>query len=85
MQGTVSVRLYATAREAAGRAALRCAAGPDGVALRQLLRELTETYPALAKVLRHARFARNGTYVVGLGTRLYAGDELAVHPPYSGG
>ena len=41
--------------------------------------------PQLALVFRHAAFARNGTYLRGLGARLHAGDELAVHPPYSGG
>jgi molybdopterin converting factor small subunit len=85
MRGAVRVRLYATAREAAGTSTIRRPIGPEGVVLRALLRELSESRPQLATILRHARFARNGTYLRGLGARLHAGDELAVHPPYSGG
>ncbi|MCI4325460.1 MAG: MoaD/ThiS family protein [Thermoplasmata archaeon] len=85
MRGVVQVRLYATAREAAGIATIHRPTGPDGVVLRTLLRELASNRPQLALVFRHARFARNGTYLRGLGARLHAGDELAVHPPYSGG
>jgi molybdopterin converting factor small subunit len=85
MAGVVTVRLYATAREAAGTDTIRHETGPKGVVLRVLLNELSRDRTALARVLRHSRFARNGTYVAGLGTRVYPGDELAVHPPYSGG
>jgi molybdopterin converting factor small subunit len=85
MAGVVSVRLYASAREAAGTGTIRRPTGPEGVVLRSLLRELAEDRPTMAKILRHSRFARNGTYLTGLGTRLFPGDELAVHPPYSGG
>jgi molybdopterin converting factor small subunit len=85
MGGAVLVRLFATAREAAGTDWIRHDTGPGGIALRDLLKELGDGRPALARILRHARFARNGTYIRGPGTRLRAGDELAVHPPYSGG
>jgi molybdopterin converting factor small subunit len=85
MRGAVRVRLYATAREAAGTATIRRPTGPEGVELRTLLGELSESHPPLEVILRHARFARNGTYLRGVRTRLLAGDELAIHPPYSGG
>lgn len=85
MRGTVEIRLFASAREAAGARTIRWPVEPGGVVLGQLLRELARERPALAAVLRHARFARNGTYLRGVGGRLRPGDELAVHPPYSGG
>jgi molybdopterin converting factor small subunit len=82
---TISIRLFATAREAAGTASIERATDPAGVPLRTVLKELASANPALGPILRHARFARNGTYVRGRGVRLRPGDELAVHPPYSGG
>jgi molybdopterin converting factor small subunit len=85
MTRTLALRLFATAREAAGRATIERATGPDGVTLRTVLRELANDTPELGPILRHARFARNGNYVRGRDVRLRAGDELAVHPPYSGG
>jgi molybdopterin converting factor small subunit len=85
MGGVVRIRLYATAREAAGTATIRRPVGPSGILVRNLLEELGTERPGLATALRHARFARNGTYLRGTGARLRDGDELAVHPPYSGG
>jgi molybdopterin converting factor small subunit len=85
MPGTIAIRLFATAREAAGTSRIDRATGPEGVVLRDLVRELATERPALAPILRHSRFARNGRYLRGTGGRLRAGDELAVHPPYSGG
>ncbi|MCI4321723.1 MAG: MoaD/ThiS family protein [Thermoplasmata archaeon] len=85
MVGTVVVRLYATAREAVGNARLERPAGPHGVSVGGLLDALSHDYPALAPILRHARFARNGSYLRGRSGRLRPGDELAIHPPYSGG
>ncbi|MCI4326385.1 MAG: MoaD/ThiS family protein [Thermoplasmata archaeon] len=83
--GTIAIRLFATAREAAGTSRIERETGPEGVVLRDLLRELAEQRPALAPILRHSRFARNGAYVHGTGGRVRAGEELAIHPPYSGG
>ncbi|MCI4329550.1 MAG: MoaD/ThiS family protein [Thermoplasmata archaeon] len=85
MAGSVRIRLYATAREAAGAATIRRPIGPSGISLRELLQELGTERPGLLPILRHARFARNGTYLRGTRARLHDGDELAVHPPYSGG
>ena len=81
----VVIRLYATAREAAGSARIDWPAGPAGVSVGSLVKSLAAAHPALAPILRQARFARNGRYVRGRSGRLRAGDELAIHPPYSGG
>ncbi|MCI4370658.1 MAG: MoaD/ThiS family protein [Thermoplasmata archaeon] len=85
MTGTVAIRLFASAREAAGAARIDRPTGPEGVAIATVLRELAEQRPSLAPILQHARFARNGTYLRGRTGRLRPGDEFAVHPPYSGG
>jgi molybdopterin converting factor small subunit len=85
MPGTVSIRLFATAREAAGTATIQRPTGREGVLVRSVLQELVSQTPALAPILRQARFARNGTYLRGREGRLRPGDEFAVHPPYSGG
>jgi molybdopterin converting factor small subunit len=85
MTGAVRVRLYASAREAVGAPTIRRPTGPEGVLVDVVLRELAEAHPSLSPILRHSRFARNGTYLRGSRARLRAGDELAIHPPYSGG
>jgi molybdopterin converting factor small subunit len=85
MSGTVAVRLFSTARETVGTARIDRPTGARGVAVETVLRELAEAHPGLAPILRHARFARNGTYLRGRSGRLRPGDELAIHPPYSGG
>ena len=85
MPRPVVVRLFATARETAGTDRIERPTGPRGVPLSTVLAELETAYPGLAPILRHARFARNGTYLRGRTGTLRAGDELAVHPPYSGG
>jgi molybdopterin converting factor small subunit len=81
----VTVLLFATAREAAGRGTLRRPIPREGLALDAFLAELTETYPRLGPVLPSCRFGRNGRYLRSRSARLRPGDELAIHPPYSGG
>jgi molybdopterin converting factor small subunit len=83
--GSVRVRLFATAREAVGRAELDRAVPRSGSSLSELLRAMASDYPGIARVLPACRFAKNGRYVRGRSTRLVPGDELAIHPPYSGG
>jgi len=85
MARTLAIHLFATAREAAGTASMERPIAPQGILLRTVLRELATETPALGPILRHARYARNGAYVRGRNVRLRPGDELAVHPPYSGG
>ena len=81
----VHLTLFATAREAVGRSELEVAVPSSGKLLRDLLAELARQYPRLGPILPACRVARNGEYVAGGSTRLWPGDELALHPPYSGG
>ena len=81
----VVVRLYAAAREAAGTDRLEVPISSPRGTLGAVLDRLIAEYPALAPLLPHCRFARNGTYVRGRAAAVRPGDEIAVHPPYSGG
>jgi MoaD family protein len=79
----VSVRLFAQAREAAGRGADEF----DTETLGDLLVAARARYgPAFADVLERARVWINGDDpLAGDATLLHAGDEVAVLPPVSGG
>ncbi|MCI4346562.1 MAG: MoaD/ThiS family protein, partial [Thermoplasmata archaeon] len=79
------VLLFATAREALGRSELVLAVPVGGIPVGEFLRPLTERYPPLARILKASRLVRNGEYVRGNAVRVMPGDELAIHPPYSGG
>ena len=83
--GSVTVRLYATAREAAQRAVVELPVPAAGESAQALLGRLVARWPALRRVLPTCRFVRNDRYLRNLSVRLRAGDELAVHPPYGGG
>lgn len=85
MPGTVRVRLYATAREAVGLPRVETPVGEDGTTLAELGEQLTRQYPRLRPVLRVSRFVINAEYARTLRQRVKAGDEVGVHPPYSGG
>ncbi|MCI4358795.1 MAG: MoaD/ThiS family protein [Thermoplasmata archaeon] len=77
--------LYATAREAVGRSVVIRPIRPGQDRVDAILGALSRDFPALSSVLPSCRFARNGKYVQRTSIRLSPGDELAVHPPYSGG
>ncbi len=79
------VLLFATAREAVGRPAVDRPVPATGVTLGALLDDLAREHRRLAPVLRVSRFVRNGRYVRGRSARVRPGDEVAVHPPFSGG
>jgi molybdopterin converting factor small subunit len=79
------VLLFASAREAVGRAALEWPVPATGVSAESLVRELGAKYPKLQPALRTSRFVRNGRYVEAARARVRPGDEFAVHPPYGGG
>ena len=80
------IRLFATAREAVGREELVWPVPSQGIPLGGLLRQLGERYHRLRPVLPTCRFFVNGELVRPAGRRRLArGDEVAVHPPYSGG
>jgi molybdopterin converting factor small subunit len=85
VDGTVQVLLFAAAREAAGRPMLDRPVGRAGLDLHELLDSLVAEFPALARILPRSRFAVNNEYIRGRSVRLRPGDELAIHPPYSGG
>ncbi len=85
MTGSVAVRLFAQARIAVGRASLSRPVGPDGLLLSELLSELSKEHPRLRAVLKSCRYVQNGEFVDRGDPLLVAGDEVAIHPPYSGG
>jgi len=80
---TVKVKLFAVAREKAGRGevSLQLPAGATVMAAREALGEVL---PGVRGVLGRCGFAVNQAYVTG-DARLTEGDELAVIPPVSGG
>jgi molybdopterin converting factor small subunit len=83
--GSVHLVLFATAREAVGRPEVDRTIPLDGATVAEVLGALGREFPSLARVLPSCRFARNGRYLDLAKARLHPGDELAVHPPYSGG
>lgn len=85
MTPSVRVRLYATARQAVGRATLDVPVPSEGIAARALVSTLASEFPKLRRLLAASRFLRNDRYLHDLSERLRAGDEFAVHPPYGGG
>jgi molybdopterin synthase catalytic subunit len=78
----VRVRLFASAREAAGVPQLLLEL-PDGRAVRDAVDAITTLHPRIGGIPRMV-VARNREYV-GLDEPLADGDELALIPPVSGG
>ena len=85
MADRVRVLLFATAREAVGRSSLSHPVPSGGIGLDELLEDLATEHPRLRPVLRISRIVRNGEFLRGRGVRIDSGDEIAIHPPYSGG
>ena len=85
MPRAVRIVLFATAREAVGRASIDLSVPAEGVPVRAVLASLGREHRALARLLPSCRIARNGRYVSPRSGRVGPGDELAIHPPYSGG
>lgn len=86
MAFSVRVLLFATAREAVGRKELRLDVDATGAPVAELLARLRVEYPRLAPVARSCRVVLNGRFLDGPGAVVaHPGDELALHPPYSGG
>lgn len=79
----VSVRLFATFREAAGTGAGEVDVVP-GTTVAQLWEELQVQYPRLKPMSGISAFAVNGCYSKP-GVSLNDGDEVAFIPPVSGG
>jgi molybdopterin synthase catalytic subunit len=78
----VRVRLFASAREAAGVGHLLVEV-PDGAAVRDAVAAVAKLHPLVAQI-RQVVLAKNREYV-GLDDPLADGDELAIIPPVSGG
>lgn len=85
MVPSVRVRLFATAREAVGHREVSVPVAASGAAAADVLATLVGRYPRLAGVARGCRLVVNGRFVDGGNARVRPGDELALHPPYSGG
>jgi len=81
----IRVRFFAQAREAVGHRELLRPVPVARSTLGELLRALGAEYPRLPRVLAQCRVAINGTYVDDRATELTNGDEIAIHPPFSGG
>jgi molybdopterin converting factor small subunit len=82
---SVTVLLFASAREAVGRPRLDWPVPKGGLRAEALIRALADAYPRLKSTLQTSRFVRNGQYLEDLETKVRPGDEFAVHPPYGGG
>ena len=81
----VTILLYAQARVAVGHHRMVRPIAPEGVPLAALLRGLVEEFPDLGPILPSCRYVRNGEFTGRRAVRLKPGDELGIHPPYSGG
>ena len=80
---TITVRLFATLREAAGVDVCRFTF-PSGAVGRDVHTALQGRYPGLQRLLASARMARNLDYQA-WEAPLRDGDEVCVIPPVSGG
>ena len=83
---SVVIRLFATAREAVGSASVPWELGAPAMSVEAVLHELSARHPNLGRLLPSCRIFVNGRLVPRPGRRAArAGDDIAVHPPYSGG
>ncbi|MBX9787448.1 MAG: MoaD/ThiS family protein [Pirellulales bacterium] len=79
----VTVKLFALARELAGRDELELEVADDAT-IADLRRALATSHPRLSTVLAHAHFAVDSQYATDC-TPIHANSELALIPPVSGG
>ena len=85
MTSSVRILLFAKAREAVGASSLDRSVPVRGSTVAAVLSGLVKEHPRLGPVLKVSRIVRNGEYLRGSRARVAPGDEIAVHPPYSGG
>jgi molybdopterin synthase sulfur carrier subunit len=78
---TVTVLLWAAAREAAGTARLQVAPGP----LQALLDGLAQDHPRLTALLPRCRISVDGELVQPSALEVAGGSVVEVLPPYAGG
>jgi molybdopterin converting factor subunit 1 len=79
----VCVKLFAVAKERAGREHIEVEAG-EGSTVRELREALASQYPPLADLIRQVRLAVNSEYARD-DLVLLPGAEVAIIPPVSGG
>jgi molybdopterin converting factor subunit 1 len=79
----VRVKLFAVARQRVGDDSVEIEL-PAGASVSQLRHALAESYPSLADVLPHVRFAVNSEYAAD-SQPIPAAADVAVIPPVSGG
>jgi molybdopterin converting factor small subunit len=79
----ISVRLFAVARQLAGREAIELVL-PEGATIGQLRVQLAEDVPELARVLPHVLFAIGSEYAHDEDP-IPDGAQVACIPPVSGG
>lgn len=77
------ILFFAQLKEAAGRSSLELPA-PSPLNTEQLWAELLRQFPALERLRRTVRLAKNSEYV-GPDATFADGDEVALIPPVSGG
>lgn len=82
---TVRLLLFGPARQAAGRSSMLRPLPSTSGTLEELVGALGVEFPSLRPLLRSCRVAVNGVYATDRTRPLHAGDEVAIHPPYSGG
>lgn len=78
---TIRVRLFAAAREAAGRSQVEVSAADVG----ELFDTLTARHPDLGRVLTHCSVLIDGHRTTDRATPLTDGLTVDVLPPYAGG
>jgi molybdopterin converting factor small subunit len=82
---TIRVRGFATARTALGGGPRELPAPPEGLRLGRLLEALVDECPGLGPLLPSCRIFLNEQLTRSKETRVRPGDEITLHPPYSGG
>ncbi|MEM0128721.1 MAG: MoaD/ThiS family protein [Thermoplasmata archaeon] len=85
MTAPLRVRLFAQAREAAGSPTISWTVPTEGETAAAVLEAIAALHPRLRRVVAHSRILVNGQYADPARTTVRPGDELAIHPPYSGG
>jgi molybdopterin converting factor subunit 1 len=79
----VTVKLFAAARQVAGREAIEIELS-DTAVIADVRSEMAKRIPELAFLIGPSRFAVNAEYVTEA-TKIRATDEIALIPPVSGG
>ncbi|WP_150462178.1 MoaD/ThiS family protein [Nesterenkonia ebinurensis] len=83
--GTVAVRLYAAAAEAAGTHELTVTVEHSRLPLTQLIDGLSQRGEALERVCAQSSYLLNGTRTKADSGTVSAGDVVDILPPFAGG